>query len=66
LSAGVLVRVSHDQKGSWEERVYMSTLLFIFEGSHDRNSNKAGTWRQELMQKPWRAAAYWLAQPAFL
>jgi hypothetical protein len=28
--------------------------------------SKAGTWRQELMQRPWRGAAYWLAQPAFL
>jgi hypothetical protein len=26
----------------------------------------AGTWRQELMHRPWRSAAYWLAQPAFL
>ena len=22
---------------------------------------KAGTWRQELKQRPWRGAAYWLA-----
>jgi hypothetical protein len=33
---------------------YTSTLLFITKGSHDRNSNRAGTWRQELMQRPWR------------
>jgi hypothetical protein len=25
---------------------------------------RAGTWRQELMQRPWRAAAYWLAPTA--
>ena len=52
-----------------EERVYLaytSALLFITEGSQDRNSNRAGTWRQELMQRPWKGAAYWLAQPAFL
>jgi hypothetical protein len=29
--------------------------------SQDRKSNRAGTWRQELMQRPWRGAAYWLA-----
>jgi hypothetical protein len=25
-----------------------------------KNSNRAGTWREELMQRPWRHAAYWL------
>ena len=40
---------------------YISTLLFIFEGSQDRNSNRTGTWRQELMRGVWRSAAYWLA-----
>ena len=52
-----------------EERVYSaytSTLLFITKGSQDRNSHRAGTWRQELMQRPWRSAAYWLASPGFL
>jgi hypothetical protein len=24
------------------------------EGSQDRSSSRAGTWRQELMQRPWR------------
>ena len=30
--------------------------MFITKGSQDRNSNGAGagTWRQELMQRPWR------------
>jgi hypothetical protein len=40
-----------------EEKIYSAytyTLLFITKGSQDRNSNRAGTWRQELMQKPWR------------
>jgi hypothetical protein len=47
-----------------EERVYSpytSIALFIIEESRDRNSNKAGTWRQELIQRPRRDAAYWLA-----
>jgi len=30
----------------------------VTEGSQDRNSNRAGTWRQELMQRLWRGAAY--------
>ena len=32
-------------------------------GTH---SHRAGTWRQELMQKPWRGAAYWLAYHGLL
>ena len=47
-----------------EERVYeayTSALLFIPEGSQVRSSNRAGTWRQKPMQRPWRGAAYWLA-----
>jgi hypothetical protein len=51
-----------------EERVYLaytSMMLFIIEGSKDRNSKKAGTWKQELMQRP-RSAAYWLAPHSWL
>ena len=54
----------HDQKASWRRKGLFNlhlTLLFITKGSQDRNSHKAGTWRQEWMQKPWRNAAYWLA-----
>jgi hypothetical protein len=50
----------HDKKQVGEERVclaYTSILLFIIEGSWDRNSNRAGTWRPELMQRPWSSAA---------
>ena len=70
LSSGsVLVRVSiavmkhHDPKQVGEERAYLaytSTSLFIIERSQDRNSSRAESWRQELMQKPWRGASYWL------
>jgi hypothetical protein len=45
---------------------YTSTLLFITEGSQDRTSNRAGMLRQELMQRPWRNAAYWLASYGLL
>jgi hypothetical protein len=36
------------------------------EGSQNRDSNRAGTWRQELMQRPWRDAAYWLVPQGFV
>jgi hypothetical protein len=73
--APVLVRVSipaqniMTKKQVGEGRVfsaYTSTLLFITKGSQDWNSHRAVTWRQELMQRPWRGTPYWLAQPAFL
>jgi hypothetical protein len=49
-------------KETWEEKVmaYSSIASFIIEGSQGRNSNGAETWRQELMQRPQRSAAYWL------
>jgi hypothetical protein len=71
----VLVRVSIPaqnivtKKQVGEERVYStytSTLLFITKGSQDRNSHRAGTWRQELMQRSWMDVTYWLASPGLL
>ena len=44
-----------------KERVYFAytwVLLFITEGNQDRNSNTARSRRQELMERPWRRAAY--------
>jgi hypothetical protein len=43
---------------------YTPTSKSITEGSQDRNSKGAGTWRQELMQRSWRAAAYSLLSMA--
>jgi hypothetical protein len=64
----------HSQTHVGEERAYLtytSAFLFVTEGSQYRNSNRAGTWRQELMQRPWKKASLlacstWLAQSAFL
>ena len=53
----------HDQKQVVEEWVYSaytSTPLSITKGSQDRNSNRTGTWRQELMQRLWRVLLTWL------
>jgi hypothetical protein len=52
-----------------EEKIYLaytSTLLFITKGGQDRSSHRVGTWRQELMQRPWRDVTYWLASPGLL
>jgi hypothetical protein len=43
-----------------EERVYLaytSTLLFIKQ-SQNWNSQRAGTWKMELIEKTWSGAAY--------
>ena len=62
----VLVRVSLAWKKHHDQKASASILLFIIEESQDRKSNRAGSWEQELMQKPWRDAAYWLAYPGLL
>ena len=52
-----------------EERVYLayaSLSLFIKKGSQDRNTNRAGTWREKMMQRLWRGATYWLAHHSLL
>ena len=36
---------------------YISAVLIIMAGSQVKNSNRAGFWRQEPMQKLWRGAA---------
>ena len=54
----------HDQEASQGGKglfTFTSTLLVITKCSQDRNSHRAGTWSQELMQRPWRDVLYWLA-----
>ena len=51
-------------KATWVGRVHLihaSPLLFITTGTQGRKSNLSGTSFKELMQIPWRNAAYWLA-----
>ena len=47
-----------DLKQAEEDRVYLADTS---DHSPSLKQVRAGTWRQELMQKPWRGAAYWLA-----
>ena len=47
----------HDQSNLGMKGFIWLTLilsLLLTEGIPDRNSNRAGTWRPELMQRPWR------------
>jgi hypothetical protein len=59
----IAVMKHYDQKSGWEKRViwlklpYCCSLLKEF---------RTGTEiEQELMQRPWRGAAYWLASSGF-
>jgi hypothetical protein len=61
----------HNQKSSWRRRGLRDLHIHITvtERSQNRNSIKAGAWRQELlMHRPWRVLLTgplpWLAQPA--
>ena len=49
-----------------KDQVGEQALRFQIIIHHWRNSSRAGTWRQELMQRPWRVAAHWLASPGLL
>lgn len=60
---------------TWGGKEFISLTVphskqFIIKYSESRNSNRAGCWRQELMQRQQRSVAYWLvlrlAQPVFL
>ena len=58
-----------DQKHLGRREIFISQLsgpLLVTEGSQDQNSYRAGTWRQELVQRPWRGAADWLAPHGLL
>jgi hypothetical protein len=65
----IAMRKHHDQKKLEEARVcfpHSSTEQRIIKSSEGNNLSRVGTWRQELMQRPWRDAAYWLAPHGFL
>jgi hypothetical protein len=51
-------------KSNMGEKGFISAYRFtshsITERNHSRNSNGGGTWKQGLMQRPLRSAAYWL------
>ena len=54
LGVSIAALKHHDQKSSWGMKglFYTSALLVITEGSQDKNTNRAGSQRQELIQKP--------------
>ena len=68
LGVSIVVIKHYDQKQLGEERVFVLFLNLTTsrsypstEGNKGKDSSRAGTWRRELMQKPWRDAVHWLA-----
>lgn len=56
-------------KATWRGKALLKLCLLVtvtIEGSQDGNSNRAGTWKQELTQRSWRGAAYRLAPHGLL
>ena len=45
-------------KATCRGRSLLDLFFFITERNQDMNSNKAGTWRQELIQRQWWNVAY--------
>jgi hypothetical protein len=55
VRAFIAVMKHHKQRHLWRKRFisdYSSISQFIIERIKGRNSNQAGTWRQELTQRP--------------
>ena len=51
----------HDENNLRRKGFFLLMLPYqqlIIKGNQGRNSNWAGTWRQELMQSPWRGAVH--------
>jgi hypothetical protein len=42
-----------------KNRVYFTSQFVVHHGGKVDYELKAGIWKQELKQKPWRNAAYW-------
>lgn len=61
LSVLVVVMVHHDHKQLGKERVYFVLQLSgMAVALPSPREVKAGSWREELEQEPWRSTAYWL------
>jgi hypothetical protein len=69
LRVSTAVTKHHDQEASWGGKG-LSGLYFHNYVHHQRKSgqelHRAGTWRQELMQRPWKGAVYWLVSYGLL
>ena len=58
IIVSVAARKHRDKEQYWEERVFSSHFHIT---APPPKEVSAGTWRQELMQRPWRGIALWFA-----
>ena len=60
----------HDQKASWGGKgllgLHFSIAVHQWRKKSGQELSRAGSWRQELMQRPRRGAAYWFASHGLL
>ena len=70
ISVSVMVTVAlrkhcDQQTATWEGKSLFHSQ-FIIKSREGRNLSRAGTWRQEQMQRPWRGVGYWLVPDGLL
>lgn len=62
----VTIAVVKHHKQLGEERVTWLTSMSLFTTEGSQELHRAGTWRKELMQRPWRSTANRLASLVWL
>jgi hypothetical protein len=52
---------------TWERKGFTvyTWQQFLTKGSQEWSASRAGTWSQEMMERPWRGAAPWLSPLAY-
>lgn len=69
LRGSIAILKHHDQKANWGRKVLFGLYFHVVE-HHWRMSGgqirQGWTWRQEVIQTPWKDAVYWLASQSLL
>ena len=58
LQRNTMTTIHVGKKGGY--LAYTSMSLCSIQGIQDKNSNRSGNYRQEILQRPWRVATYWM------
>jgi hypothetical protein len=52
--------IKHWPKATWRRKGLINLQVTVYHGGKLKQEFKAGVWKQELKQRPWRNTAYWL------
>jgi hypothetical protein len=69
LRVTIAVMKHHDKSKLGRKGLFgLHFQITVYHGRNieDRDSSRAGIWRQELKQRPWKDTAYWLASRGLL